>query len=128
MEWTDVCPGGPTVGVNQLGEIWWGLKEDEKATPYIRIVRCLPVKDTPMLESHADSQIKDMVEFTHGIDSTESAQYMPSIREEVKKYTLDPLILEENYDQMCPSRNDEKVHQFYISETFNVLSTVCYLY
>ena len=96
-KWSEMSPGGPRVGLNQLGEIWWGLKEDEKTTPYIRIVRCLPASDVPLIEPHIQSQITKMVEETHGIDSKESSLYMPSICEEVKKYTLDPMILEYNY-------------------------------
>ena len=38
---------------------------------------------------------------------------MPSLCEEVKKYTLDAMILEHNYDKKCPSKDDERVHQFY---------------
>ena len=101
------------VGLNQLGEIWWGLKEDEQKTPYIRIVRCLPVCDTPLLESQAQDHLQKIVEDTHGIDSAESSLYMPSLCEEVKKYTLDAMILEHNYDKKCPSKDDERVHQFY---------------
>ena len=61
-----------------------------------------------------------MVEETHGINSKESSLYMPSICEEVKKYTLDPMILEYNYADKCPSKDDEKVHQFYLENVEEV--------
>ena len=77
-KWAETSSGGPKVGINQLGEIWWGLKEDEKRTPYIRIVRCLHVSQTPMLESHVENQIKKMVQCTHGIDSTEAHATCPA--------------------------------------------------
>ena len=112
-QWTETCPGGPAVGLHKLGEIWWGLKEDDKSTPCINIVRCIPSEDAPVLENRAYTQMKTMVEDAHGIGADESSQYMPNIYEEVKKYTIDPLILEPNYRDTCPSRDDEKVLKFF---------------
>ena len=65
--WTKTEPGVPTVGLHELGDIWWGLKKDESTTPYIGFIKCTPMSYPSTLDDHSKEQLKEIIAETHGI-------------------------------------------------------------
>ena len=89
--WVKTEPGEPKVGCHELGEIWWGLKKDESTTPYIRLIRCMPISYPSTLDDHSKEQLKEVISETHGITEEECADYMPGILDEIIRYTKDQM-------------------------------------
>ena len=80
----------------------------------------MPISYPSSLDDHSKEQLKGIIAETHGISEDEISEYMPEILEDIKAYTKDHMILETNFEEKCPSKEDQCVHQFYLSNVEEV--------